>query len=231
METEEQKQSRLLKKYKKIFWIIFIINIFLILLVGYYLYDLNNRVIYTSTDKPIIYLYPEEETNVSVSLGYPDQITCSYPKYISGWNVNAKPNGDLKDLDTGKDLYSLYYEANNTYTYKVEDEGFVVKGEDVAEFLEEKLSILGLTPREAEEFIVYWLPKLEANKYNYIRFATEEEINKNMPLNISPKPDTLIRILMTFKGLDKPIEVKEQRLEQKTREGFVAVEWGGSEIK
>ena len=41
---------------------------------------------------------------------------------------------------------------------------------------EEKLAILGLNEREAEEFIIYWLPKLESNKYNYIRFATEEEI-------------------------------------------------------
>ena len=37
--------------------------------------------------------------------------------------------------------------------------------------------MLGLNDREAEEFIVYWLPKLEENKYNLIRFETAEEIN------------------------------------------------------
>ena len=181
--------------------------------------------------KPIIYLYPEEETEISVKLGNKESITCSYPKYIDGWRVFAKPNGDLKDLDTGKNLYALYYESENTIPFKVEKEGFVVKGENVAEFLEEKLAILGLTDREAEEFIVYWLPKLEANKYNYIRFASYEEIEANMPLNIEPKPDTVIRVLMTYKGLDKEIEVKEQELAQKERIGFVTVEWGGTEIK
>ena len=35
-------------------------------------------------------------------------------------------------------------------------EGFVVKGEDSAAFLEEKLEILGLNYKEAEEFIIYW---------------------------------------------------------------------------
>jgi len=180
--------------------------------------------------KPIIYLYPTEETEVEVKLNKPEQITVSYPKYIDGWNVLAKPNGNLVYLDSHKDLYALYYESENTYNYKVEKEGFVIKGEDSASFLEEKLAILGLTDREAEEFIVYWLPRLEKNKYNYIRFATEEEIEKNMPLEITPKPDTVIRVLMTFKGLNNPINVEEQKLETTVRNGFVVVEWGGTEI-
>lgn len=113
----------------------------------------------------------------------------------------------------------------------MEDDGFVVKGEDTAKFLEEKLSILGLTEREAEEFIIYWLPKMEQNKYNYIRFATEKEINTNMAIEINPNPDTIIRILMTYKRLENPIQVEEQNLTTPNRDGFVAVEWGGTEIK
>ena len=182
-------------------------------------------------DKPIIYLYPTEDTEVSVKLQKPDNLTCSYPKYKNGWHVLAHPDGNLIDLDTNKNLYSLYYESNNDIEFKVENDGFVVKGKDTIKFLEEKLSILGLSEREAEEFIIYWLPKLEANKYNYIRFATLDEINANMPLDINPKPNTLIRILMTFKGLDSPIEVQEQKLVSPKRSGFVAVEWGGTEIK
>ena len=181
--------------------------------------------------KPIIYLYPTEETQVNVQLGNKEQITCSYPKYTTGWNVIAQPNGDLKDIDTNKNLYSLYYESDNVIEFKVEKDGFIVKGEDSAEFLEEKLKILELTDREAEEFIIYWLPKLEANKYNYIRFATREEIDANMPLTITPEPDTTIRVLMEYKGLENPIEVEEQKLEKIERKGFIAVEWGGTEIK
>ena len=114
--------------------------------------------------------------------------------------------------------------------YQVEKEGFVVKGEDSIEFLEETLAVLGLTDREAEEFIVYWLPKLEANPYNYIRFATAEEIEHTMPLDIQPTPDSTIRILMAYQGLEQPIEVEEQRLVTPSRDGFTAVEWGGFEI-
>lgn len=121
--------------------------------------------------------------------------------------------------------------VKNVVKFDVKEDGFIVKGEDAAKFLEEKLAILGLNEREAEEFIIYWLPKLESNKYNYIRFATKEEINENMPLEFSLKPDTLIRVLMTYKGLEKPMDVQEQQLVTPSRTGFVAVEWGGTEIK
>ncbi len=180
--------------------------------------------------KPIIYLYPEKEIEVSVKLGSPEKLTCSYPKYTTGWNVIASPDGTLIDTTTGRKLYSLYWEgiASEKGNFK---EGFVVKGDETIEFLEEKLEILGLNEFEAEEFIVYWLPKLESNKYNYIRFATMEEINKNMPLEFSVEPDTIIRVLMQYKGLDEPIEVKEQELVTPERNGFAAVEWGGSELK
>ncbi len=68
-------------------------------------------------------------------------------------------------------------------------------------------------------------------KYNYIRFATREEIDTNMPLTITPEPDTTIMVLMEYKGLENSIEVEEQSLETPERKGFVAVEWGGTEIK
>lgn len=212
-----------------------IFKIIVYTLIGFIIFIILNKFIISETEvvnsKPIIYLYPTEETQVEVKLVNNGKITCSYPKYKESWNVKAKPNGDLEDLDTGKNLYSLYYESEVVKDYKVEAEGFIVKGEDVAEFLEEKLEILGLNSKEKEEFIVYWLPKLEANKYNYIRFASTAEIENNMPLEIIPKPDTTIRVLMTFKGLEAPIQVKEQKLEQVQRNGFVAVEWGGTEIK
>ena len=50
-------------------------------------------------------------------------------------------------------------------------------------------------------------------KYNYIRFATREEIDTNMPLTITPEPDTTIRVLMEYKGLENSIKVEEQSLE------------------
>ena len=190
----------------------------------------EHRSLPIAPEKPIIYLYPERITELSIILGKPENITCSYPKYKNGWNVIANPDGTLIDVNTGRKLYSLYWEGidNADINFK---EGFIVKGNDTIEFLEEKLAILGLNEMEAEEFIVYWLPKLKENEYNYIRFASINEINEIMPLKFSVEPDTTIRVLMQFKGLENPIDVQEQKLETPERTGFVAVEWGGTEIK
>lgn len=184
---------------------------------------------YIDAEKPIIYLYPEKETKVSVKLGNPQNLTHTYPKYENGWEVIAKPDGKLIDTKTGRKLYALYWEGINAVDSNM-NEGFIIRGEDTIKFLEEKLEVLGLNEIEAEEFVIYWLPKLESNKYNFIRFQTEEEINKNMPLEISPKPDTIIRIMMEFKGLEEPIKVREQKIVTPERTGFTVVEWGGTEI-
>ena len=179
--------------------------------------------------KPIIYLYPTEETAISVELGHPEKLTHTYPKYENSWNVLAKPNGDLVDLKTGRNLYALYWEG--IYTTKPDlTEGFVIAGKDTVAFLEEKLAILGLTEREANEFIIYWLPELENNKYNFIRFQTIEEINNYMPLTVTPTPDSVIRVVMEFKALNRKTDVSEQVLTTPSRDGFVVVEWGGTEL-
>lgn len=179
--------------------------------------DLQNNIPMKTIYKPIIYLYPTKESEISIKLLKEESLTCSYPQYNNKWNILANSKGDLKDLNTGRYLYSLYYENKSNIEFKIREEGFVVKSEDIISFLEEKLAILGLNEREAEEFIIYWLPKLQSNQYNYIRFATSNEINENMPLEINPNPNTIIRILMIYKELDKPIEIEEQKLETPER--------------
>ena len=47
--------------------------------------------------KPVIYLYPEQEQEVSVRLDYDGELTCTYPEYNDGWTVTAKPDGRLTD--------------------------------------------------------------------------------------------------------------------------------------
>jgi hypothetical protein len=65
---------------------------------------------------------------------------------------------------------------------------------------------------------------MENNKYNLIRFETIEEQNKNMPLNITPIPDTVIRVMMDWKAIDEPIDIPEQQLSTPERNGFTVVE-------
>ncbi|MBR2679007.1 MAG: hypothetical protein IKE63_06280 [Bacilli bacterium] len=179
--------------------------------------------------KPIIYVYPTEDTDVTIKVSNPDDLTTTYPKYNNEWKVKALTDGTLIDSNNKK-YYALYWESENNKKNPIKEDGFVVKGEDSASFLEKKLEILGLNYKERNEFIMYWLPKLESNKYNYIRFQTMDEINDDMGLDIDPKPDTLIRVRMEYKSLDKKVKVKEQKLSKVERTGYTVVEWGGTNI-
>ena len=111
--------------------------------------------------KPVIYLYPEKETEVSVKLETNGKLTCTYPRYNNGWEITASPDGTLTDRN-GKAYNYLYWEGE-TFTEYDMSEGFCVKGNDTAEFLEYALGKLGLNRREANEFIVFWLPMMEKN--------------------------------------------------------------------
>ena len=179
-------------------------------------------------EKPVIYAYPEMGMPVSVKLDYRGELTTTYPAYNDGWEVLARPDGTLTDPETGREYYCLYWEGVTDTVYDF-SEGFVVSGEDSAAFLEEALATLGLSAREANEFIIYWLPRLEANPYNLITFQSEAYTD-SARLTIDPAPDTLIRVFMAWRGLDAPIDIAPQTLEPVVREGFTVVEWGGTEV-
>lgn len=180
--------------------------------------------------KPIMYIYPTEEMDLTVKLKNSKLLTHTYPKYNDAWNIHVKTNGEIYDYNTNRSYYALYWEAIDNTKINT-NEGFVVEGKNTIKFLEDKLEYLGLNKMEINEFIVYWIDKLENNKYNYIRFRNTNEVNNYMPLEFSKKPDTLIRIIMDYKPLKEKINVKEQVLERNTRSGFTVVEWGGRKIK
>ncbi len=177
--------------------------------------------------KPVIYLYPEAETEVSVKLTLDGRLTCTYPAYNSGWKVTAAPDGTLTDAK-GQTYNYLYWEGETNARWDM-TEGFCVKGEDTAAFLEDALAKLGLNRREANEFIVYWLPLMQENPYNIISFQTEVYTDA-AKLQIDPAPDTLIRVFMAWQGSDTYVAIEEQELTAPERTGFTVVEWGGTEL-
>lgn len=178
--------------------------------------------------KPVIYLYPEKETEVSVDLTVDGGLSCTYPAYQNGWHVTAAPDGTLTDKN-GQIYNYLYWEGETAAQYDF-SRGFCVKGEDTATFLEQALQKLGLNRREANEFIVYWLPLMEQNEYNVISFQTDAYTDAAQ-LTVDPAPDTLIRVFMAWHGSDVPVALPEQVLTAPVRVGFTVVEWGGTEIK
>lgn len=196
------------------------------------------RVVYFSREteimepalKPAIYLYPEQDnSSINVSLDIDGYYTELIPEFNTnnGWNVTADRNGDIRLDGTTYDY--LFWEAmlKTEYTF---DEGFCVKGEDTREFLESTLTTCGLNAKEKEQFIEYWLPKMENNAYNVISFQ-KAAYTDHAGLKVNPAPDTTIRVFMAFYASDEYVDIKKQTIITPTRSGFTLVEWGGSEIK
>lgn len=179
--------------------------------------------------KPIIYLYPEAATECSVKLTLDGELTVTYPEHgAEGWQgFVAYPDGTLVFPD-GKEYYALYWEGVQSVDWDF-SRGFCVKGEDTVAFLEWALAAQGLNRREANEFIVYWLPLMKDNAYNVISFQTTAYTDGAV-LTIDPAPDSLLRIFMTYYPSDTLISIEPQEFVGFEREGFTVVEWGGSSL-
>ncbi len=183
--------------------------------------------------KPVIYLYPTKTTKVDVKLDFKGKLTVTYPDYsekLGGWQVIADKQGNLKNLSDNTEHQYLFWEGSPTLPYNFNmNEGFCVKGSDTKVFLQKVLPKLGLTPKEYNDMIVFWLPKMLNNPYNLIRFA-EDDYTQSAPLNVLPKPDQVIRVFMAFQPSDTFVKTNEPVIKTPERRGFTVVEWGGTEL-
>ena len=176
--------------------------------------------------KPILYLYPKKMEKVTVNFEHPEYLKTTYPKFNGNWEVEAHHNGDLYDKN-GKYYYGLYWDEFKVHNVDFST-GYYVTKDMAIEFLEEKLDYIGLSPREANEFITYWLPILEDNEQSLVYFELTEERESYNKLNINPKPDSLLRLVIHIKKVDEKVDIEKQKLTRFKRRGFVAVEWGGT---
>jgi len=176
--------------------------------------------------KPIIYFYSPTEIVCSVKLTLNGKLTCTYPDHgENGWqSFTVRTDGTLV-FPNGREYYALYWEGMQRTEWDF-SKGFCVRGEDTAEFLEWALDKIGLNAREANEFIIYWLPLMQENAYNVISFQTSAYTDGAV-LDIEPAPDSLLRVFMAYYPSDTEVDIEPQTFEGFTRRGFTVVEWGG----
>ncbi|MBI2550905.1 hypothetical protein HYV73_00990 [Candidatus Uhrbacteria bacterium] len=177
--------------------------------------------------KPVIYLYPEKTTDMTVMLAPQGGFTKSEPSYADGWRVTAHPDGSILNKDDGKTYPYLFWEGRGG-SYSEPQKFWVVKREDVRPFLTSTLATLGLNKQETTDFLEFWAPRMEAAPYYKIGFHGTSVMNQIAPLSISTKPQTLLRILMDYQELEKPITPNPPTLPKTPiRRGFTVIEWGG----
>ncbi|MDD2785376.1 MAG: hypothetical protein PHS79_00615 [Patescibacteria group bacterium] len=180
--------------------------------------------------KPVIYLYPKQNTIVSVALPKFINVTVSEPKYpAGGWKVFARPDGTMNIMPSSTHAtttYSSLYWEGTGVGYATPKDGFVVKDGQRKSFLLATLPKYGLNATETREFVEFWLPKLTGSPYYRISFLTDTW-SKAAPLYVKPAPQTSIRIFMDWQKLSSPIKIAAPRIVTPVRNGFTLVEWGG----
>lgn len=174
--------------------------------------------------KPVIYLYPKTKSNISVKVNPDGGMSESYPKYNNGWAVVADPSGEI--TLNGATYPYLFWEGNS-YDVNVPAEGTVVKRENIPAYLDSKLALLGLNIKEAADFKEFWLPRMQSKPYYFVNFIPKEEEDRIAPISVTPTPDSIIRVLMYFRGTDSWYPTIDQTLKPAARNGFSVIEWGG----
>ena len=174
--------------------------------------------------KPIIYLYPEEDIDLVIKFKDSERLMTTYPKYNDGWRVHVSKDSTITIDD--KSYYALFFDEKANIDVKF-DEGFYVTKDNAIEFLENSLEKLGFNYKEANEFIMYWLPILEQNEQSLVYFEQTQERNVECPLEMSIIPDTFLRVIIHIKKVDGYVDITPQELETVERNGFTLVEWGG----
>src|SRR5579872_7450300 len=151
-------------------------------------------------DKPVIYLYPQKQTFVNVAVQTTGSVVVSNPTYPQGgWkNVLANPDGSLQYQN--KQYSELFYETSVT-DFQKPTTGITIPTTELSLQLNDILDQLGLIGKEKEEFLTYWIPRLQALRSPDMVLARRSPRSKASigAVDISPKPDTMIDFIAYFK--------------------------------
>lgn len=174
--------------------------------------------------KPNIYIYSDRNIDVNVKIIQHQYITESIPLYDTerGWDAKIV-GGSINGCND-----YLFYEAEVTDPGWQKKEAFIIRGKFLKEDMLRILKLYQFNKKESDDFIEYWVEKLEGTK-DYIFYPQYNELlDKLMRLDITPRPDYLFRVwflIEEYKGkqsfteIEKPVEI--------LREPYTVVEWGG----
>ncbi|MGN1340291.1 MAG: hypothetical protein ACI4WS_08360, partial [Oscillospiraceae bacterium] len=180
----------------------------------------------TEAKKPNIYLYPETETEITVTFEKPEYLTSSIPDYTGAWTVTAASDGTLTDAG-GNNYGYLFYEALVKKKAFQTEEGFLVPAEKRDETFHRILTAYGFNEQETADFIEYWSDYLKDGADYRMYPMLTDGVDTAMPISFSVKPDSIYRIWFGF-AFDAGGKIKTPEITPIVRKGFTVIEWGGA---
>lgn len=176
---------------------------------------------------PLIYLYPQQTTATQVKINSP-LISLKLPLKTNSWDVTAFPNGTLETQEGKKHPYIPYEFLRSDFKRPVR--GFVIEGSKLEEYLRKDLwKKLGLTDSEINDYWQDAKPRVKPAQYYFISLIDRSEIDRVLPMEVNPKPDTIIRNMTYILPLSTPFTtqpLEEEKLIAPERKGFTVLENG-----
>ncbi|MBN2806672.1 MAG: PKD domain-containing protein [Prolixibacteraceae bacterium] len=172
--------------------------------------------------KPNVYLYPTEPLQLQVEVNFPKggQITASVPEYGSGWDVYVQPDGLI---DYRYDY--LFYESTQISHFQ-HTHGWCVAKADLETFFRSNMALYQFNENEINDFVKYWVPRLNFSEYYKIYPQTNVLIDEAIELKFSVQPDNIIRLFYGIYPSDSHENLPPPSIPHFKREGFVLTEWG-----
>ena len=111
--------------------------------------------------KPNIYIYPTQNMKLIVELIFPQggSVIESIPFYNGIWDINVEPSGLINNQYT-----FLFYECKIPDNFQYEY-GWQIEGNHLEGFFRNNLFETGFIETEINDFIEYWIPRLDETNF------------------------------------------------------------------
>lgn len=182
---------------------------------------------YISGLSPHIFIHSKDYKTVSITTGA--KLTYSDPAANSNvWEGNIKD--DIFTNSQNVSRSSIYYEYNPAkINFTQDNHGFVTDVKDISSLVLDLGNKLGLRDEEKQALLsdtVNTLVNLPDTKYVKVSVIHEDEINKQLPLSILPKPTTISRFHLMLSPAKSGDKASAPTLKQITRSDYSVLELG-----
>jgi hypothetical protein len=174
-------------------------------------------------DKPNIYIYPTQKIELDVYLSFPmgGSVVQSIPQYNNGWSVTVDTSGLINNQ-----YHYLFYECR-VPNYFQKEKGWIVEEENLEIFFRENLAQTGFINNEIDDFIEYWIPRLNYSSEYILYPQYSNDISPLIELTLSEQPNSLLRYFYLIEENSKGIStIEKPAIPEFNRTGFTVAEWG-----
>lgn len=188
------------------------------------------NVCYLSGVSPSIFLYPKKDTLIKVTVTPFTSYTYPPAQQFS-WDILGHLNGSI-NLNNATSYSSLYYEYDKTKVrFSESNSGIIIKRTEWKKEVKKISTSLKLTKEEENSMMSDAENALSSDinsLYLKVSLVETAELNKKLPLQIYPKPDTIHRIQILFSAKKSQTFLKPYTLTALPRNGFTVVEVGAT---